>query len=307
MTARHHSSPFGYLTILSSAILFGTYGVWSRLMGPSFEPFYQAWVRSLLIMAIMLPFMIGTKSFKKIERKDWPAMSVFIAFCVCTQVPLYYAFNHAPIGAVQLIFYSVFVITAYTVGRFYLGETITKIKLLAMGLSFAGLAVVFGVSTISFAPLGLLLAAANGVASGGEVSSTKKLSDKYPPALVVFWGWIFTFLLHLPISLLIGERQTAPALNHAWLWLVVYSVVNAAAFWLVIEGYRHVDASIGSLVGLSEVVFAILFGAVIFHQHLTWSLGLGAIFILAAAMLPDARNILQAKHVAKAVEPIREL
>jgi DME family drug/metabolite transporter len=200
-----------------------------------------------------------------------------------------------------------FVITAYLVGKVYLGETITKIKLIAMALAFAGLVAVFGFSALSFAPLGLLLAAVNGAASGGEVSSTKKVSDKYPPALLVFWGWVFTFLLHLPISILIGEKQVVPQFNQAWLWLVVYSVVNAAAFWLVIEGYRHVDASIGSLIGLSEVIFAILFGALIFHQHITWSMAVGAIIILTAAMLPDLLNILRSEQTNEAVEPVREL
>ena len=301
------SSILGYSIILLSAVLFGTYGVWSRLMGPSFQPFYQAWVRALIIILVMLPFMLKSKSFRKIERKDWPAVGMFVAFCVCTQVPLYYAFNHAPIGSVQLIFYSMFIVTAYIVGRFYLGEKITKIKLVAMLIALVGLAIVFGAAVLTFAPLGLTLAALNGVASGGETSSTKKISDKYPPALLVFWGWVFTIITHLPLSLLLGEKQVAPQFNRAWLWLVLYSIVNAAAFWLVVTGYKHVDASIASLVGLAEVVFAILFGAIIFHQKVTWSVYVGAVVILFAAMLPDLLNIIKHKRTLEPEEPIREI
>ncbi|HUC20788.1 MAG TPA: DMT family transporter [Candidatus Polarisedimenticolaceae bacterium] len=297
----------GYSMILTSALLFGTYGVWSRLMGGSFAPFYQAWIRSLLIILIMLPFMLAAKSFRKIRRADWPALGVFIAFCVCTQVPLYYAFNHAPIGTVQLIFYSVFVITAYAVGHLYLGESITKIKLISMALAFCGLALVFGASVLAFAPLGLALAALNGVASGGEVASSKKASNTYSPALVVFWGWVFTFLTHLPLSLLLGEKQVPIQINDAWLWLVVYALVNAAAFWLVIMGFRFVDASIGSLIGLMEVVFGVVFGAIIFHEVLTLHIYIGGLLILAAAMLPDLVNIIKHKRTKTAVEPIRQI
>jgi drug/metabolite transporter (DMT)-like permease len=139
------------------------------------------------------------------------------------------------------------------------------------------------------------------------VSSTKKVSDKYPPALLAFWGWIFTLLLHYPLSILFGEKQVAPHFDHAWLWLIVYSVINAAAFWLVIEGYRHVDASIGSLIGLSEIIFAIFFGVVIFHQKLTWSVAIGAVLILAAAMLPDIVNLIKGKRTVEVIEPVREL
>lgn len=297
----------GYIMILLSAVGFGSYGVWSRLMGETFQPFYQAWVRSIIIIVIMLPFMLATKSFRKIERKHWPDMTIFLGFLVFTQVPLYYAFNHAPIGTVQLIFYSMFVITAYMVGHVYLGESITKIKLLSMALAFVGLALVFGSAVIAFAPLGLALAAANGVASGGEVSSSKKLSNTYPPSLMIFWGWVLTAATHLPLSLLIGEAQVAIHFNAAWGWLLIYSFVNAAAFWLVVYGFRFVDASIGSLIGLTEVIFGVVFGAFIFDEVLSWSVYLGGLLILLAAMLPDLLNIFREKRTKTAIEPVRQI
>jgi drug/metabolite transporter (DMT)-like permease len=300
-------SPLGYGLILLSAVLFGTYGVWSRLMGETFEPFYQTWVRSILIIVIMLPFMLVGKNFRKIDRSDWPHVGLFILFCLFTQVPLYYAFNHAPIGEVQLIFYSMFVIAAYMVGRIYLGERITKIKLVSMALAFVGLAIVFGMSVLAFAPLGLALAALNGVASGGEVASSKKVSNKYSPALLIFWGWIFTLLTHLPLSLLLGETQHLPQFDTAWLWLVIFAVVNTAAFWLVIVGFKFVDASIGSLLGLSEVLFGIMFGAIIFHEPIGWSVLVGGTLIIVAAMLPDVRAILKGRRATKSIEPVREL
>jgi drug/metabolite transporter (DMT)-like permease len=303
--SKHHSSSIGYSILLLASVLYGTYGVWSHLMGDSFGPFYQAWVRSLLIMAIMTPFMLRTRSFKKIARRDWRPLGIFIAFCVCTQAPLYYAFNNAPIGTVQLAFYSMFVIAAYLVGRLYLGETITRVKLASMILAFVGLAFVFGHAVIAFAPLGLLLAMFNGFASGAETTSTKLLSDKYPPALIVFWGWVFTFALHLPVSLIIGEEQVAVQFNQAWLWLVVYPFVNAAAFWLPVHGFRHVDASIGSLVGLSEVIFGVVFGAIIFDEVLSWGIYLGGVLIICAAMLPDVLNIIHHKRTKQPVEPVR--
>lgn len=297
----------GSLIILTSAVLFGSFGVWSHLMGATFPPFYQTWVRSLLILLFMAPLMLKTHSFQKIKRQDWPALAVFIAFCICTQVPLYYAYNHAPIGTVQLLFYAMYVIMAYLVGRFYLGEVISKLKLLSMVLAFVGLALVFGTAVLTFAPLGLSLALLNGVASGGEVASSKKIEAKYSPALVVFWGWAFTLVTHLPLSLLVGERQVPIAFDKAWLWLVLYSCVNAAAFWLVITGFRYVDASIGGLIGLMEVVFAVIFGAIVFHEALSLRIYLAGVLIIGAAMLPDVVNLVQHKRTKVPVEPVRQL
>lgn len=300
-----HGSSRGYVFLLAASVLYGTYGVWSKLMGDTFDPFYQGWVRSLLIILMLIPFMVATKSFKPIPRKDWRPFAIFIAFCVCTQAPLYYAFNHAPLGTVQLVFYSAFVIAAYTVGKFYLKETITKVKLVSIALAFLGLVLVFGNAVIAFAPLGLLLAMFNGVASGGEVASSKKL-DHYPAILVVFWGWVFTFITHLPISLAV-EEQVPIQLNEAWLWLAVYSVVNGLTFWLAIKGFQLVDASIGSLIGLMEIVWAAVFGAILFHERLSWSTYIGGVAIIIAAMLPDLMNIVEGKKTKEPVEPVREL
>jgi len=275
-------------------------------MGSSFAPFYQAWVRSIVIMLLMLPILIATKSFRAIERRDWPKLAVFIGFCVCTQVPLYYAFNHAPIGTVQLIFYAMFVIAAYIMGRLYVGEHITRIKLLSMAVAFVGLALVFGVSVFAFAPLGLLLAAANGIASGSENASSKKLTDKYAPGLIIFWGWAFTLLTHLPLSLLLHEPQPRPAFTAGWGYLLCYSIFNAAAFWLGIQGYKYVDASIGSLLGLMEILFAVVFAAIVFHQHITWIIAVGGVLIIVAATLPDMLAIIQHRRLQQPIEPVRE-
>lgn len=284
----------GYAAVLVSSALYGTYGLWSRLMGATFPPFYQAWVRSLIIIIVMLPAAFeraGTdgrgRRLRRVERADWAPVGLFLFFCVFTQVPIYYAFNHAPVGMVQLIFYAVFIITAYTVARFYLAELITRVKLVAMVLTIAGMGLVFGAGLLSWSPLGLLLAGAGGVASGAEMSATKRISQKYPPAYLVLLGWVATLLTHLPASILVGERQQWPRADLAWLWLLLYALANAVAFWLSVEGFKRVDASIGSLIGVTEALFAVLVAAIALRQTPTWSTVAGGCAIIIAAMVPE--------------------
>jgi drug/metabolite transporter (DMT)-like permease len=286
--------------IFASSIMYATYGVWSRLMGNVFPPFYQAWVRSLVIVVMMLPWMLARRKFRKFDRADLPRLGLYLVFSAFTQVPIYFAFNHAPIGTVQLVFYSTFSVTAYLVGWKALGETMTKVKVLAAGLALVGLLTVFGLSALAFAPMGIALAALNGFASGGETVGSKKITDKYSPALLVFWGWVFTLFTHLPISYLLGEHEYyEPHLNAPWLAMFAYAFVSAGAFWLAIAGFRYVDASVGSLVGTAEVVFSVVYGALFFHQPLTWTVAGGGVVVLAAATLPDVvevRGIRTATH-----------
>lgn len=281
----------GYTMILVSAVLFGSYGVWSKLLGNDFGIYYQGWVRSAIVLAILLPLMFATKSYRKIEKGDGKWILITVLFGVATQAPLYYAFNHASIGTATLIFYAMFVITSYAVGRLFLGETLTKVKIVAMIIGFAGLVLIFGLSLAKFSLIALLLAAINGIASGGEVSSTKKSTHKYSSLMIGNAVWLGILVTHLPLSLLTSEKQWPLALDQNWAAMFAYAFAGLVAFWLVIEGFKFVDASIGSLVGLLEVVFGVLFGVVFFNEQLSQTIILGGILIVFAAMLPDLVKI----------------
>ncbi|MEK9155349.1 MAG: hypothetical protein AAB839_01750 [Patescibacteria group bacterium] len=41
-----------------SALFFGSYGVWSRLIGAEMGSFFQGWTRALIIVILILPFVV---------------------------------------------------------------------------------------------------------------------------------------------------------------------------------------------------------------------------------------------------------
>lgn len=172
--------------ILAASVLFATYGVWSKIMGDDFGIFYQGWVRAFIVLVILTPLLIWKKAFVRVKKEDYKWFAILIGFTIFTQVPLYYGFIKTGVGAATLMFYAMFIVASYVVGRFIIGEKITPIKLLSLVLAFGGMALVFNVSLMTFSALGLLMAAANGIASGGEVSSSKKLTDTYSPLLITF-------------------------------------------------------------------------------------------------------------------------
>jgi len=297
---------YGY--ILLSALLFGSYGVWATIIGDQgFGVFYQGWVRAAIILVLLTPMMFVTKSFRPIARQDWKWMSMCILFCIFTQTPLYYAFTTTGIGISTLIFYAVFIITSYVVGRLFLGEKLTVIKLGALFVAFMGLLLMFGFSLVQFSLTGLALAALNGIASGGEVSITKKLTGRYSSLFVSYICWSAIFITHLPLSLLFGETQWVPTINAAWGAMTMYAVAGLGGFWLVVEGFKRVDASIGSLIGLLEIIFGVIFGILFFSEELRGVVIIGGVMILAAAMLPEVLTLIKHKKYHHANIPPREM
>lgn len=293
------SSGRGFLMILGSALCFGSYGVWSRLLGHDFAIFFQGWVRAALILVVLLPIALIKRDFKPITGKGTGWFWITMLFTIFTQVPLYYAFNHLALGTATLIFYSLFLITSYVIGWGFIGEKVTNIKVVSLVLALSGLFLTFGLSLATFSIGALLLAALNGVASGGEVASSKKSTHYFSSLQVSTYSWILILLTHLPISLALGEHQLVPALTTEWLAMLGYAATGLLGFWLVIEGFRHVEASIGGLIGLLEIIFSIVFGVVLFHDYIGTATIVGGALIILAAMLPDIHSVLTTQNDKK--------
>lgn len=287
----------GYIMILLSAIGFGSYGIWSKFIGAEFGIFFQGWVRSALVLIILIPLAFFTKSIKRVEKSDVKWMLYPVIFGIFTQAPLYYAFNHADIGTITLIFYATYVITSYVIGKIFVGEVIGQVKIISLIFSFIGLFLIFGLSLAKFSLLALFLAAINGIASGGEVATTKKSTEKYSSLQASIYVWLGILLTHLPISIIAKETQISFVLNSTWLAMLAFAAVGLVSFWLVVEGYKYVDASIGGLIGLMEIIAGVIFGIIIFNEGINASKILGGGIILLAAMLPDLVNLAQRKKL----------
>lgn len=281
----------GVLLIFISALMFGSYGVWSKLIGDSFGNFYQAWTRGLILSLVLLPILFYRKEIVAIKRKHWKWIVAFLVFTSMTQAPIFYAFNHMDIGTATLLFFVTMLLTMYIVGLLLLKEKLTKIKVVSFVLAGLGLYVIFSFSLTVFALFAASMAVLNGVASGGEVSFSKKLSHTYSPLYLTWLSWVVIFISNGVISVAIGEVQHVPSFDVAWLYLLGYTVASLFAFWLIIAGLKHVEASIGGLLGLLEIVFSILFGILIFGETLTIRVVVGGVLIIGAATLPHLKEL----------------
>ncbi len=287
----------GLSLVLLSSLMFGTYGIWSRLMGDSFAVFYQGWTRGLIITLLLLPILLLRKEFIKIERKDWGWLAVFLIFTSATQAPIYYAFNNMDIGTATLLFFVSMLLTMYVVGFVFLGEKISWVKLTSFVLAISGLLITFSFSLQLFSVLAIIAAIASGVASGGEVSFSKKLTGNYSALYIVWLSWVIIFITNGIISFALGEPQLLPAFNLAWLYQLGYIIASLLGFWAVIAGLKYIESSIGGLIGLLEVIFSISLGIAIFHEGLTTRVIIGGILIIVASALPHVISLIKRPHI----------
>ena len=110
--------------------------------------------------------------------------------------------------------------------------------MISLVLALVGLFVTFGLSLAVFSVGAMLLAAFNGIASGGEIATSKKSTGHYSSMQVVIYSCVLVLITHLPLSLLLHEKQVMPAFTILWLAMFAHAISGFGGYWLVIEGFE---------------------------------------------------------------------
>jgi drug/metabolite transporter (DMT)-like permease len=280
----------GSFYILLSSFFFGTYGVWARLIGTSLDNLFQVWVRSLLILVVIVPITVITKQFKPVKHRDMPWIVLYTGAGALTVAPIFYAYNIIGIGSATLLFYASLTIISYLSGIISFGEKMTLIKIMSLILALAGLVFIFNLSVAGNTTLAAFAAIIAGSAAGIEVTYTKKVSEKYSALELSIFTWAVILISHIILSLILGETWTPVSLNIPWIAVAGYAVSSLLAFFLVVLGFKYSEPSVASIVGLLEIIFAIVFGIVLFSEALSLNIVLGCALITIAAVLPNIKE-----------------
>jgi len=277
---------YGAILIAVSALMYGAYGLFANYL-EHYPLFFQAYVRCALIALVFFIWSVLNKSFRKIDKEDYKWFIVLGIFTSFSVVPITYAFQHLTLGASSFIFYASYTIIAYILGFAFFKEKLTRVKLISLVLAMIGLITIFSFDLTAVILLPAVFAIVNGIASGGEVTFSKKVSDKYSGVFISFFLYIVIAISHFFISLALGEAQPVEIITVSWPYLAGYILVAVIGMVTVIEGFKHVEPTIGSIVGLLEIVFSALFGILLLSERLTIATLFGGILIVIAAGLPN--------------------
>lgn len=277
----------GATFVLISAFFYATYGIWSRLMSSSFGIFSQAWTRGLILLFFTLLFNFFFKFFKPILKKD---LIWFVVIGLCgglNQAPYFFGFKHLNVGTATLLFYSALLVGGYLIGKLSFGEKINKIKLISLGLAIVGMIIIYQLvlNPSQFLAAGLTILA--GLMGAGGVVFSKKLSGSYPEIQIMTSYFVSMLVINFVLSWFLKDPLPSLGLNSNWLFQLGYTVAFLVANLAVIEGFKHLEPSIGSLIGLVEILFGIIFGVIFFGEIVGVGTVIGGILIIVSAVLPN--------------------
>jgi drug/metabolite transporter (DMT)-like permease len=130
-----------------------------------------------------------------------------------------------------------------------------------------------------------------GLMGAGGVCYTKKLSGDYPEIQIMMSYFISIAVVNFIVSSIVKDPLPALGFSTPWLAQFGYLMAFLLANLAVIQGYKRLEPSIASLIGLAEIIFGVIFGAVFFGEVIGWGVVIGSILITVSAVLPNVVKI----------------
>ncbi len=276
----------GILALLAVSVLTGSFGVFSHYISFNIPLFYQTSIRNgfqLTILVLLFLFLRNQK--KSIARKDvkWFLLRSGCGFV--NVVGLYIAFTKISIGTTYFLSLAVATICGYALGTLLFKESINRRGLIALGLSILGLALVYSVnfqtSTLAYS----LAAVIAGIAAPGWSVFSKAISKTYSNLQMNLVDTAFALVFSVTLSLFLQEQWVAIEWSPIWIATFALASIFLVVGFLVVYGFRHVDAQVGTLLLLLEVVAGIVLGYLFYRQTISLWDATGGVMILLAIYL----------------------
>ncbi len=277
----------GVFYLLSAAFLYGWFAILSRTVGYTIPIFYQNFIRAVVASTILFVIVLIERAWIPIQRNDW---IVIIARSLAGSVAFlsfFIVILAVPIGPSYFLFYGGSTVIGFWLGHVWFSEHLTSIKAISLLFAVIGLGIVYGVNVQSISLFYAVLAFAAGSATAVWNVISKKISHRYKASYLSFWDDAITILTYGAISLVAKEQWTSPSLSTAWLASNGLGVFYVVTGLLMVEGFKRIEAQIGSIILLAEIIFAIFLGWVFYREALSLLNILGGIFIVTAIILPE--------------------
>ena len=275
------------ISLLLAGFGYALYGPLSRIVGAGFGPVGQTFTRAVFRLAIMAAiFILLRVKLKKISRHDLIWMFMISAVAAATTLFYIQAIINLPFGLTMFLFYALGTISSYATGYFLFGEKLNRGKAVALLMVVAGLLLMFVESIHLVGSLFLAFACASGFFYGLYSPFSKKVSHKYPLTQSIGVTVAFEIVIYSVAWLVFRDRIPVTAAR-PWVANFVYAGDVIVITYLVFYGFKHLEAQIGSLLLLSEVVFILILGLVFYHEVPTLLQMVGGLAILSGMLAPQ--------------------
>ena len=291
--SKHNIGP---LLILLAGCFWGSMGIFVRRLGTFGFSSVQIVCMRVTLAALFFSVLLLAKDRRgfRIALRDLPlflglGFGSILFFTVC----YFTAITMMPLSTAAILLYTS-PIWIMLMSVLFFREKLNAVKLVALGLAFAGCVLVSGISGEGITLAGLLVGLGSGIGYGlYSILGTVALR-KYSPYTVTAYTFLFaaagSWAVCGPRDM-VSKFAAAPDLLSLLLFCCLTALVTAVIPFLAYTlGLRSVEASRAGILATVEPLVATIIGILVFSEPLTWLSGLGILLILSAVILLNRKK-----------------
>jgi drug/metabolite transporter (DMT)-like permease len=158
---------------------------------------------------------------------------------------------------------------------FFVTEKIKLIQIFYLVLSITGVYMVIQ-PNFNHILYGDLIGLSSGIVGGISVITLRKAREFDSTALIIFYLMAIGTLINGVLLITVFKMpNTYQAIN-----ITVSALLGLAGQIFITSGYKYIEASKGSIISSSRIIFAVILGVIFFNDNLNLELIIGGSFIL---------------------------
>lgn len=270
-------------------VIWGSLYISGRLVLQQIPALLVLFIRYALSSAILLA--IGYHKLHgriTIARKDWEELFfVGLVGYYLSNAALFLGIQYSSASFASLI-NSLTPVVISGMAIAFLGEKVTKLQALSLGVAVLGAGIIIGKPTAGVTTAGMLISVFALFSWAYATIHLKKLTASYDPLLVTGYGMAIAAILSLPTAWLYIRVTGAPVSFTGSLWaplLYTCLVCTALAHLLWNELLQKLPATYCASFYPLQPLTSMLLGVVLLGEEMTLGLILGAACIVAAMVL----------------------
>lgn len=282
-------------------IIWGSLGVFTKSIPLS--ALSLAFLRAL----IALPVLFVIMKMKKTEKVKWPLLKPYLISGVLLGfgwLTLFYGFKHTSISSAVMI-YNMCPIYVMIAAPLVLKESISKIQIAVIFVSFLGLSLIVGQNLLEgYGSMGLVLSAISGMIYATIVLINRSIEARVDNQTATFVQIFTAMLVLLPFVLMDGDILKVVSLNAmAGTYTILLGVLHTGvAYTMFFSLYTHMKSVEIVSYSYLEPLFGILFSVIFVGETLTFPQIIGGILILGSAYIGEMfkdRNLSKEKELTQ--------
>ncbi len=282
----------GSLSIISASVLYSSMFIFLRIIGFELPFFFQCLMRNVLALVLTGILLFFFKGWHKVKSKDlfWFISRTLLGIISFTC--FYIAVNNIEVGTFYFSFYAGFLVGGFLIGKLLFKEKMTGVKTISLVMSFLGLGLIYSFN-LEVNRFFILLSLFSGISSTAWSIFCKKLSGTYSALQLSFIDLAITLLAYLVLTVVLKEAWLVPTLSAPWIATFSLGVIMVFTGLLIVYGFHYLEAQIGSLLMLVEIVFAIFLGFILYQEQVPLITWIGGLLIISALVILEASKLIK--------------